>query len=144
MRASMFNVRVPLDEIGHASDVFLMNTFTDAQLIVSSEVANLLDRLEDGELPETDEALDALATLTEHGFVVSDREEEFVEACYQRGWPSEILSNGHVRVEHGGVDVTPVLNVLRDLGLSSMEITPSPNALEEMYVQALEKAHGPA
>jgi ABC-2 type transport system ATP-binding protein len=76
--------------------------------------------------------------------VVGDREEDFVEACRQRGWSSEILSNGHVRVEHGGLDVTSVLEVLRDLGLSSMEITPSPNALEEMYVQALEKAHGPA
>jgi ABC-2 type transport system ATP-binding protein len=76
--------------------------------------------------------------------VVSDREEEFVEACRQQGWPSEILSNGHVRVEHGGTDLAPVLAVLRQLGLASMEITPSPNALEEMYVQALEAAHGAA
>ena len=35
MQASMFNVRVPLDTMGKSDDVFLMNTFTDAQLIVS-------------------------------------------------------------------------------------------------------------
>ena len=76
MRASMFNVRVPLDEIGHDGDVFLMNTFTDAQLIVSRDVADLLDRLGHDDLPETGETRAALATLTEHGFVVSDREGE--------------------------------------------------------------------
>ena len=45
MQASMFNVRVPLEQIGQGSDVFLMNTFTDAQLIVSRDVADLLDRV---------------------------------------------------------------------------------------------------
>jgi len=38
MQASMFNVRVPLEQIGQGSDVFLMNTFTDAKVIVSREV----------------------------------------------------------------------------------------------------------
>ena len=42
MQPSIFNVRVPLADRG---DVFLMNTFTDAQLIVSREVSDLLDRL---------------------------------------------------------------------------------------------------
>ena len=37
----MFNLRVPLEGTG---DVFLMNTLTDAQLIVSHDVAALLDR----------------------------------------------------------------------------------------------------
>src|SRR4030095_9486965 len=76
MRASMFNVRVPLDDIGHGGDVFLMNTFTDAQLIVSRDVAELLDRVGDSAVPETDDAREALATLTEHGFIVSDRDGE--------------------------------------------------------------------
>src|SRR5262245_28907784 len=76
MQASMFNVRVPLEQIGQGSDVFLMNTFTDAQVIVSRDVADLLDRVgrETGSL--TDEQREALATLTEHGFVVDDREGE--------------------------------------------------------------------
>ena len=42
MQPSMFNLRVPLPERG---EVFLMNTLTDAQLIVSDDVAALLDRL---------------------------------------------------------------------------------------------------
>jgi uncharacterized protein len=68
----MFNVRVPLEG---GAEVFLMNTFTDAQLIVSREVSDLLDRVK-GEAPEvlTDEERDALATLTENGFLVADRE----------------------------------------------------------------------
>jgi hypothetical protein len=41
MQPSIFNVRVPIDG---RDDVFLMNTLTDAQLIVSSDVAALLDR----------------------------------------------------------------------------------------------------
>ena len=45
MQPSMFNVRVPLED---QNEVFLMNTFTDAQLIVSSDVAALLDRVEQG------------------------------------------------------------------------------------------------
>ena len=43
MQASMFNLRVPLPE---RDEVFLMNTLTDAQLVVSSDVASLLDRPE--------------------------------------------------------------------------------------------------
>ena len=82
MQSSLFNVRVPLADVvsqGHAGsdDVFLMNTFTDAQLIVSRDVASLLDRLErhtrDG---FNDEERRALETLSEHGFVVSNRADE--------------------------------------------------------------------
>jgi uncharacterized protein len=83
MQPSMFNVRVPLDGSG---DVFLMNTFTDAQVIVSHDVAGLLDRL--GTEPDpafTSEEHSALSTLSEHGFVVSDRrtEREQVEAFFR-------------------------------------------------------------
>ena len=75
MQQSMFNLRVPLGERG---EVFLMNTLTDAQLIVSTDVAGLLDRLSDDpgslapERLDTDER-DALVTLTEHGFIVPSR-----------------------------------------------------------------------
>jgi uncharacterized protein len=68
MQPSMFNVRVPLE---HDDEVFLMNTFTDAQLIVSADVADLLDRLDRGMTWTADER-DALATLTENGFIVED------------------------------------------------------------------------
>ena len=77
MQASMFNVRVPLDAVGGSDDVFLMNTFTDAQLIVSRDVAALLDRIAAANpLRLTAEEREALATLADQGFVVPDRETE--------------------------------------------------------------------
>jgi uncharacterized protein len=86
MQVSMFNVRVPLPE---RQEVFLMNTFTDAQLVVSSEVATLLDSFEgDGWCTEpgveaaaaprtfTPDEQSALDTLSQHGFLVTDRASE--------------------------------------------------------------------
>ncbi len=75
MQQSMFNVRVPLADRG---EVFLMNTLTDAQLIVSDDVAGLLDRLSTDPASLAPERLDseareALVTLTEHGFIVPSR-----------------------------------------------------------------------
>jgi hypothetical protein len=74
----MFNVRVPLDGVARRDDVFLMNTFTDAQLVVSRDVAALLDRVAAGEAKHsfTSVEREALSTLTEHGFLVSDRASE--------------------------------------------------------------------
>ena len=86
MQPSMFNVRVPLEELGGVGDVFLMNTFTDAQVIVSREVAGLLDRLGSGAASSlTQDERHALATLSEHGFVVDDRatERSHVEAFFR-------------------------------------------------------------
>jgi uncharacterized protein len=77
MQASMFNVRVPLDTMGESSDVFLMNTFTDSQLIVSRDVAALLDQV--GSRTQTTltaDELEALSTLADQGFIVPDRETE--------------------------------------------------------------------
>ena len=71
MQASMFNVRVPLED---RDDVFLMNTFTDAQLIVSPDVAALLDRVESGTGGWTADEREALTTLAENGFVVESRD----------------------------------------------------------------------
>jgi uncharacterized protein len=77
MQASMFNVRVPLPTRG---EVFLMNTFTDAQLVVSEEVAALLDAVDAEPLTAdrawTDAERTALETLTQQGFLVSDRASE--------------------------------------------------------------------
>ena len=44
MRPSAFNVRVPLA----SGEVFLMNTLTDAQVVVSDDVVALLDKLDSG------------------------------------------------------------------------------------------------
>jgi hypothetical protein len=50
MQPSIFNVRVPLRD---QSDVFLMNTLTDAQIIVPPEVVSLLDSIEAARSPVT-------------------------------------------------------------------------------------------
>jgi uncharacterized protein len=74
VQSSLFNLRAPLRD---RSDVFLMNTMTDAQLIVSSDVAALLDRITSSEGIAVDEfageELEALDTLRDNGFVVDDR-----------------------------------------------------------------------
>ena len=86
MRQSIFNTHVPLAD----GEVFLMNTFNDAQLVVSADVLALIDRLPGS--PTTDgpatghdvetstvfsEAeVTVLRELREHGFVVDDRESE--------------------------------------------------------------------
>ena len=76
MQPSIFNVSVPLPE---RNEVFLMNTFSDAQLVVSPDVADLLQSfpsraaVADGLTPDE---RDTLAELTEHGFIVEDRESE--------------------------------------------------------------------
>jgi len=73
VQSSLFNVRVPLDP--DRGDVFLMNTFTDAQLIVSRDVVDLLDRLDaEGGVVDAEQA--AIEQLAEHGFVVRDRSAE--------------------------------------------------------------------
>ena len=70
----MFNLRVPL---AARDEVFLMNTLTDAQLVVSPDVAALLDRAAGGNLSgpfgPTDDEREALTLLTENGFLVDDR-----------------------------------------------------------------------
>ncbi len=74
MQPSMFNLRVPL---AVRDEVFLMNTLTDAQLVVSPDVAALLDRAAGGNLSgpfgPTDDEREALGLLQENGFLVPDR-----------------------------------------------------------------------
>ena len=72
MQASMFNVQVPLPD---RSEVFLMNTFSDAQLLVSEDVSGLLARLHD-RATFTAEEQETLKALVENGFVVDNRESE--------------------------------------------------------------------
>jgi len=69
----MFNLRVPLEA---RDDVFLMNTLTDAQLIVSGDVASLLDRAAEGDFAgstTSSEEREALDLLRENGFLVENR-----------------------------------------------------------------------
>lgn len=92
---------------------------------------------------------DSLASLKERrrgaaDVVVANRQSDVARGFAARGWAAEVLPNGHVRVEHGAPDLRPLLECLRELGVAPLEIIPSPNVLEEMFVQALEGSHGPA
>jgi uncharacterized protein len=73
MQPSMFNVQVALPE---SSQVFLMNTFSDAQLLVSADVAVLLDRIKNGQRTFDAEERETVETLVENGFIVNNREDE--------------------------------------------------------------------
>jgi uncharacterized protein len=71
MQPSIFNVRVPLEA---RDEVFLMNTLTDAQLLVSTDVSGLLDRAAKGDAaPRTDEEREAFDVLRQNGFLVESR-----------------------------------------------------------------------
>src|SRR5262249_151124 len=71
MQPSMFNLRVPLPA---PAEVFLMNTITDAQLVVSSDVAALLDRSDLASSRPSDEEREALELLWDNGFLVESRD----------------------------------------------------------------------
>src|SRR5688572_17615345 len=73
MQGSRFNVQVPVPD---RDEVFLMNTFSDAQLLVSSDVAALLDRVSRGQSRFTDEERETVDALIENGFVVDSRDAE--------------------------------------------------------------------
>jgi uncharacterized protein len=73
MQPSIFNLQVPVAE---RAEVFLMNTLSDAQLLVSPDVAGLLDRVAQGENTFSGEEREAIDALLENGFVVESRERE--------------------------------------------------------------------
>jgi uncharacterized protein len=73
MQPSMFNVQVPVKE---TAEVFLMNTLSDAQLLVSADVSALLDRIGRGETRFIGDERETVDALIENGFVVESREHE--------------------------------------------------------------------
>jgi hypothetical protein len=73
MQPSIFNVQVPLPE---RNEVFLMNTFSDAQLLASPDVAELLDRIKHGEQTFGADERETIDSLVENGFLVDSREDE--------------------------------------------------------------------
>jgi ABC-2 type transport system ATP-binding protein len=74
--------------------------------------------------------------------VMAHGHSELVAACAQRNWACERLPAGRVKVEHHGENLNELIALLRDLGVPPLEIIPSPNALEETFVQALATSHG--
>lgn len=76
--------------------------------------------------------------------IVPDRQHELVKNCRQRGWEAELMTNGHVKVDHRSDHLNPLLHVLEEMKLPPLEIIPAANALEEMFVQALRTADAAA
>lgn len=73
--------------------------------------------------------------------VVANDQQKLVSLFKAEGWPSENLPNGHLKVEHGGLDINPILEIMHRAGVTPIEVLPSPNALEELFIQALNTAH---
>ncbi len=74
--------------------------------------------------------------------VVEGEHQRVLEILRANECTCELESNGHITVEHGRESLTPVLRFLRDAGVRPIEALPSPNALEEVFLQAL-STHGP-
>ncbi len=72
--------------------------------------------------------------------VIADRGPELVQAFKQQGWPSEILSSGHINVQHGQSSLNPLIKIMKSIGVAPLEIKASPNALNELFLQALNNA----
>jgi uncharacterized protein len=74
MRASRFTVAVPVPGTG---ETFLFNSLTENQIVVSTDVVELLERVGRGEAPPADvTSRDAVGQLTELGFLVESRDAE--------------------------------------------------------------------
>lgn len=87
-------------------------------------------------------AHDTLAALKgrrrpEAEVVLADRKEELVGLCEERGWACSLLNNGNVKVEHGEASLNPLISLLRESGITPLEVKESPNALSELFLQAL-------
>jgi len=69
--------------------------------------------------------------------VMDDSQQNLIQVLEDNKCQCELLLNGHVRVEHPFDNLTPLLRILNDHDLHPLEILPSPNALEEVFMQAL-------
>ncbi len=112
-------------------------------------------------LPDVDRICEQIVIVAQGKVLVHDRLEELkrrrkpvaelvvpegasrlVAAFEQHGWPSEVLSNGHVRVAHGQETLNPMIAFLRDQQVAPLEIKASPNALQELFLQAVQNQGG--
>ncbi len=77
MRASRFIVSSP---VPGTAETFLFNSLTDSQIVVSDDVVQLIGAVDRGELTQPDAtAREAIAQLTDLGFLVESREAEDAE-----------------------------------------------------------------
>lgn len=94
-------------------------------------------------------AHDTLAALKgrrrpEAEVVVAEGKETLIGLFREQGWSCSILNNGNVKVVHGQSSINPLIEVMRAAGIAPLEVKESPNALSELFLQALEKGKAPA
>ncbi len=70
--------------------------------------------------------------------VLSRDREKLVAAMQEQGWRCSVLSNGNVKVEHGEASLNPLIAAMRRHGISPLEIKESPDALNDLFLQALQ------
>lgn len=59
-------------------------------------------------------------------------------AFAEKGWACSRMGNGNLKVVHGHAHLGPLIEVFESIHLAPLEIRASPNALDELFVQALE------
>ena len=94
-------------------------------------------------------AHDTLAALKgrrrpEAEVVVAEGRASLIGLFRQQGWSCSVLTNGNVSVEHLQPSLNPLIQVLRSAGVAPLEVRESPNALSELFLQALETGRAPA
>lgn len=85
---------------------------------------------------------DTLAHLKEQRkpeveLVLSGESHDLLQAFARMGWPWTRMNNGKVKVTHGHPSLNPLLELLDEVGVAPLEINSSPNALNELFLQAL-------
>ena len=75
--------------------------------------------------------------------ILQDHAPEFVQACREKQWSCNILPNGRIKVEHREQSLNPLLRLMAEKNFIPLEILPSPNALEELFLQAMATASQP-
>ncbi len=116
-------------------------------VVLSSHLLNDVDRICDriviiakGKVV----AHDTLAALKERRrpeaeVVVADRKDALLSLFREQGWICSILNNGNIKVVHGQQSLNPLIDLMREAGISPLEVKESPNALSELFLQALDK-----
>lgn len=66
-----------------------------------------------------------------------DHHAEVLAAFRDQNWSCEQLTNGNIKVEHGSKILNPILEVLGGIKVTPLEVIPSPNALQEHFIEAL-------
>ncbi len=76
--------------------------------------------------------------------VVADYKEALMSLFRNEGWSCSVLNNGNIKVVHGQASLNPLIALMREAGITPLEVKESPNALSELFLQALEKGRVPA